>query len=55
VDSDELRSAIGVLDGYKIMGHYMFFRKDPIWMEMAELLQGRARQVQAGLREPRLA
>jgi hypothetical protein len=36
--SDELRGGTaGVIDGYHIMGHYMFFEKDPIWVEMAEL------------------
>ncbi|MCX6814813.1 MAG: hypothetical protein NTY20_04160 [Candidatus Aenigmarchaeota archaeon] len=37
-DTEELRAAaVGVIDGYLIMGHYMFCRKDPIWVEMAEL------------------
>lgn len=26
-----------LLDAYKIMGNYLFFRKDPIWMEMARM------------------
>lgn len=36
-DSEELRSAVGILDGYQIMAHYMFFKKDPLWVEMAKL------------------
>jgi hypothetical protein len=37
-DTEDLRaSAVGVIDGYNIMAHYMFARKDPIWVEMAEL------------------
>ncbi len=36
--SDELKAgAAGVIDGYHIMAHYMFYMKDPIWVEMAEL------------------
>jgi len=36
--TEELRaSGVGVIDGYIIMAHYMFFRKDPIWVDMAEL------------------
>jgi len=36
-DTEELRTAVGILDGYHIMAHYMFFTKDPIWVNMAEL------------------
>ncbi|MEM5812293.1 MAG: hypothetical protein QW286_01105 [Candidatus Aenigmatarchaeota archaeon] len=36
-DSEELRAVVGVIDGYHIMGHYMFYRKDPIWVDMANL------------------
>jgi hypothetical protein len=35
--SEELRAAQGVLDGYLIMAHYMFFKKDPMWIEMAKM------------------
>jgi hypothetical protein len=34
-DSEELRTVVGILDGYHIMAHYMFYNKDPIWTEMA--------------------
>ncbi|MBI4175791.1 MAG: hypothetical protein HY518_01180 [Candidatus Aenigmarchaeota archaeon] len=34
-ESEELRSALGVMDGYHIMAHYLFFTKDPQWMSMA--------------------
>ena len=37
-DTEELRaSAVGVIDGYNIMAHYMMAIKDPIWIEMADL------------------
>jgi sugar phosphate isomerase/epimerase len=37
-DTEELRAAaVGVIDGYNIMAHYMMAIKDPIWVEMAEL------------------
>jgi len=36
-DSEELRASEGVLDGYMIMGHHMFYTKDPVWMSMAEI------------------
>jgi hypothetical protein len=36
-DSEELRGAQGILDGYHIMGHYMFFTRDRMWREMAKL------------------
>jgi hypothetical protein len=35
-DSEELRAVVGILDGYHIMAHYMFYEKDPIWVEMAK-------------------
>lgn len=31
---EELRPEFGTIDGYTIMGHYMFFKKDPIWEAM---------------------
>lgn len=36
-ESEELRAAVGILDGYHIMAHYMFFERDPMWLEMAKL------------------
>jgi hypothetical protein len=27
---------VGILDGYHIMAHYMFYEKDPMWVEMAK-------------------
>jgi len=39
-ESEELRTAQGILDGYHIMAHYMFFTKDPMWIEMAKLYPG---------------
>jgi hypothetical protein len=37
-DTEELRAAaVGVIDGYNIMAHYMMAIKDPIWVEMADL------------------
>lgn len=35
-DSEELRTAVGILDGYHIMAHYMFYTRDPMWEEMAK-------------------
>lgn len=36
-DSEELRAVVGVIDGYHIMAHYLFFEKDPIWEEMTKM------------------
>jgi sugar phosphate isomerase/epimerase len=36
-DSEELRTAMGVIDGYHIMAHYLYYRKDPMWIEMAKM------------------
>jgi len=33
---EELRPEFGTIDGYIFMAHYMFFRKDPLWMTMLE-------------------
>ncbi|MFH1294832.1 MAG: hypothetical protein ABIH90_02725 [Candidatus Aenigmatarchaeota archaeon] len=33
---EELRPEFGTIDGYTIMGHYMFFQNDPIWKAMLE-------------------
>lgn len=35
--TEELRTVVGVIDGYHIMAHYLFFEKDPIWTNMAAL------------------
>jgi hypothetical protein len=32
--SEELRSVVGVVDGYHIMAHYLYFNKDPHWQAM---------------------
>jgi sugar phosphate isomerase/epimerase len=32
---EELRTPTGVIDGYHIMAHYLFYTKDPMWMKMA--------------------
>ena len=36
-DTEELRAESGTLDGYHIMAHYLFYTKDPIWMEMTNI------------------
>ena len=37
-NSEELRGGTaGVIDGYHIMGHYMFYKRDPIFLDMANL------------------
>ncbi len=35
--SEDLRTTTGVIDGYHIMAHYLFYTKDKMWMEMAEV------------------
>ncbi|MFH1977735.1 MAG: hypothetical protein ABIJ92_00215 [Candidatus Aenigmatarchaeota archaeon] len=35
-DSEELRGGLSVVQGYHIMGHHLFYTKDPQWMAMAE-------------------
>ncbi|MBU0953329.1 MAG: hypothetical protein KKA90_02830 [Nanoarchaeota archaeon] len=36
-ESEELRRApVGMLDGYHIMGHYLFYTKDPQWVAMTK-------------------
>jgi len=35
--SEELRGVIGVIDGYHIMAHHLFYTKDKMWMKMAEI------------------
>lgn len=34
---EELRTPTGVIDGYHIMAHHLFYTKDPMWMKMAEV------------------
>jgi sugar phosphate isomerase/epimerase len=36
-DSEELRTAMGMIDGYHIMAHHMYYNADPIWKEMAKM------------------
>jgi hypothetical protein len=38
-DSEELRSQVGVLDGYHIMAHYLFFTQDKVWIEMKKIYE----------------
>lgn len=35
--SEEVRGVVGVIDGYHIMAHYLFYTKDKIWVEMARV------------------
>lgn len=35
-DSEELRAVVGIIDGYHIMAHYLFYTKDPQWISMVE-------------------
>lgn len=32
--SEELRQVLGLVDGYQIMSHYLFYTQDPIWVAM---------------------
>ncbi|MBL7206634.1 MAG: hypothetical protein ISS36_03480 [Candidatus Aenigmarchaeota archaeon] len=36
-DTEELRGVVGVIDGYQIMAHYLFYTKDPLWGKMVEM------------------
>jgi sugar phosphate isomerase/epimerase len=36
-DSEELRAVVGILDGYHIMAHHLFYEKDPIWETMVKV------------------
>ena len=38
-DSEEIRGMVSVIDGYHIIGHYLFYTKDPIWLEMVKVYQ----------------
>ncbi len=33
---EELRTVQGLIDGYHIVAHYLFYTKDPIWLAMTE-------------------
>jgi len=35
-DTEELRGGFGIIDGYHIMAHYLFYEKDPMWVEIAK-------------------
>jgi sugar phosphate isomerase/epimerase len=35
-DSEELRAVVGIIDGYHIMGHYLFYTKDVQWVAMTK-------------------
>jgi len=34
--SEELRSQVGVVDGYHIMAHYLYWTQDPLWVALAD-------------------
>lgn len=36
-ESPELRTMVGILDSYHIMAHYLFYTRDPMWIEMAKM------------------
>ncbi len=52
-DSEELRAVVGVIDGYHIMGHYMFYNKDPIWVDMANLYKKELASYNLDYQDPR--
>lgn len=33
-DSEELRAVVGILDGYHIIAHYLYYKNDEIWKRM---------------------
>jgi len=35
----ELRTATGIVDSYHIMAHYLFYNKDPMWIEMVKMYE----------------
>ncbi len=36
-DSEELRAVVGIIDGYHIIAHYLYYSNDPIWQRMYEM------------------
>jgi len=36
-DSEELRAVVGIIDGYHIMAHYLYYKNDPIWKTMVDM------------------
>ncbi len=36
-ESNELRAVVGVIDGYHIIAHYLYYENDPIWKIMYEM------------------
>jgi len=39
-DSEEIRGMVSVIDGYHILAHYLYYKKDPLWIEMAKMYKG---------------
>ncbi len=38
-DSEELRAVVGILDGYHIMAHHLFFSQDRLWKDMSKMYE----------------
>ncbi len=38
-DSEELRAVVGIVDGYHIMAHHLFYTQDPLWKEMSKMYE----------------
>jgi len=36
---EELRAVVGILDGYHILAHYMYYENDPVWVEMVKIYE----------------
>jgi hypothetical protein len=36
-DTESIRGMVEVIDGYRIIAHYLFFTKDSIWIDMARM------------------
>ncbi|MCK4714865.1 MAG: hypothetical protein KAT35_04770, partial [Candidatus Aenigmarchaeota archaeon] len=51
-ESEELRAAVGILDGYHIMAHYMFYERDPMWVEMAKMYESDLRDYKMDYDDP---
>jgi len=37
--TEDLGAIIGVIDGYHILAHYLFYKKDPVWVEMVKMYE----------------
>ncbi len=50
--SEELRGVVGIIDGYHIMAHWMFFHKDPMWLEMVRVYKKELEEYKLDYNDP---